>query len=231
MGGGCRPPPPSWLSWPRSRSGTIYRDVARPVQHLRALRRMQALAWGYRLAGFELPPPMFSQGEASRPGGRGSPGASLLTQACARGWKAPRARFCRCCPAARLAGSRSPGAARTPWWGSTSAPRLVLRHRRRASRRGWKSGDYADVVRPSLRRLRWAAGLLLLGKRAPCQPGELRNDFRLKSTALVAFTVLPDAFGKSLGKTLAGPAAGSVEAERKAAGHRPAAAPGQMDRS
>ena len=87
---------------------TIYRDVA-DLQHQGVPIEGEA-GVGYRLgAGFELPPLMFSQGEANAlvaaarlaqawldPGLAG-PGPGW-TRAWRARWKAPWARSCRCCP-------------------------------------------------------------------------------------------------------------------------------------
>ena len=193
---------------------TIYRDVA-DLQHQGVPIEGEA-GVGYRLgAGFELPPLMFSQGEAN---------ALVAAARLAQAWLDPGlARAVEGAlgtiwsvrpPAARLAAEAQ--ALYAPLVGLDARTQATLQALREAVQSCHVVEiDYADVQgRPSLRRLR-PLGCFYWGKvwtlSAWC---ELRNDFRgFRIDRIAAFTVLPERFRQEPGKTLAD-LLRQVEAER-----------------
>ena len=208
---------------------TIYRDVA-DLQHQGVPIEGEA-GVGYRLgAGFELPPLMFSQGEANALVAAARLAQAWLDPGLAREVEGALGKILSVLPpAARLAAEAQ--ALYAPWWGSTPAPRPPLQALREAVQSCHVVEiDYADVQgRPSLRRLR-PLGCFYWGKvwtlSAWC---ELRNDFRgFRIDRIAAFTVLPERFRQEPGKTLAD-LLRKVEAERDGWPLECVAAPGQMD--
>ena len=193
---------------------TIYRDVA-DLQHQGVPIEGEA-GVGYRLgAGFELPPLMFSQGEANALVAAARLAQAWLDPGLAREVEGALGKILSVLPpAARLAAEAQ--ALYAPLVGLDARAQATLQALREAVQSCHVVEiDYADVQgRPSLRRLR-PLGCFYWGKvwtlSAWC---ELRNDFRgFRIDRIAAFTVLPERFRQEPGKTLAD-LLRQVEAER-----------------
>ena len=210
---------------------TIYRDVA-DLQHQGVPIEGEA-GVGYRLgAGFELPPLMFSQGEANALVAAARLAQAWLDPGLAREVEGALGKILSVLPpAARLAAEAQ--ALYAPLVGLDARTQATLQALREAVQSCHVVEiDYADVQgRPSLRRLR-PLGCFYWGKvwtlSAWC---ELRNDFRgFRIDRIAAFTVLPERFRQEPGKTLAD-LLRQVEAEREGWPLECAAAPGADGRS
>jgi predicted DNA-binding transcriptional regulator YafY len=210
---------------------TIYRDVA-DLQHQGVPIEGEA-GVGYRLgAGFELPPLMFSQGEADALVAAARLAQAWLDAGLAREVEGALGKILSVLPpAARVAAEAQ--ALYAPSVGLEPRVQAHLQALREAvhSRRVVQV-DYADVNgRPSLRRLR-PLGCFYWGKvwtlSAWC---ELRNDFRgFRIDRIAALTVLDEPFRHEPGKTLAD-LLRQVEEERAGRSAAWAAAPGGVANS
>ncbi len=210
---------------------TIYRDVA-DLQHQGVPIEGEA-GVGYRLgAGFELPPLMFSQGEANALVAAARLAQAWLDPGLAREVEGALGKILSVLPpAARLAAEAQ--ALYAPLVGLDARTQATLQALREAVQSCHVVEiDYADVQgRPSLRRLR-PLGCFYWGKvwtlSAWC---ELRNDFRgFRIDRIAAFKVLPERFRQEPGKTLAD-LLRQVEAEREGWPLECVAAPGAVGNS
>lgn len=183
---------------------TIYRDVA-DLQHQGVPIEGEA-GVGYRLgAGFELPPLMFSQGEANALVAAARLAQTWLDAGLAREVEGALGKILSVLPpAARVAAEAQ--ALYAPSVGPDPRVQATLQTLREAVHsRHVVQIDYADVNgRPSLRRLR-PLGCFYWGKvwtlSAWC---ELRNDFRgFRIDRISTVTVLDEQFRQEPGKTLA----------------------------
>ncbi|WP_298210820.1 YafY family protein [Acidovorax sp.] len=183
---------------------TIYRDVA-DLQHQGVPIEGEA-GVGYRLgAGFDLPPLMFSQGEANALVAAARLAQSWLDPGLAREVEGALGKILSVLPPAARAAAESQ-ALYAPAVGLRARDQALLQSLREAVHsRHMVQIDYADVEgRPSARRLR-PLGCFYWGKvwtlSAWC---ELRNDFRgFRIDRIVAMEVLPVQFRQEPGKTLA----------------------------
>ncbi len=183
---------------------TIYRDVA-DLQHQGVPIEGEA-GVGYRLgAGFELPPLMFSQGEANALVAAARLAQAWLDAGLAREVEGALGKILSVLPpAARVAAEAQ--ALYAPSVGLDPRVQATLQALREAVHsRHVVQINYADVHgRPSLRRLR-PLGCFYWGKvwtlSAWC---ELRNDFRgFRIDRIVDLVVLDEQFRQEPGKTLA----------------------------
>lgn len=183
---------------------TIYRDVA-DLQHQGVPIEGEA-GVGYRLgAGFDLPPLMFSQGEANALVAAARLAQTWLDAGLAREVEGALGKILSVLPpAARVAAEAQ--ALYAPPVGLDPRAQATLQALREAVHsRHVVQVDYADVNgRPSLRRLR-PLGCFYWGKvwtlSAWC---ELRNDFRgFRIDRISSITVLDEQFRQEPGKTLA----------------------------
>ena len=210
---------------------TIYRDVA-DLQHQGVPIEGEA-GVGYRLgAGFDLPPLMFSQGEANALVAAARLAQTWLDAGLAREVEGALGKILSVLPpAARVAAEAQ--ALYAPPVGLDPRAQATLQALREAVHsRHVVQVDYADVNgRPSLRRLR-PLGCFYWGKvwtlSAWC---ELRNDFRgFRIDRISSITVLDEQFRQEPGKTLAD-LLRKVEGEmegRAVEGGDPQAAPSSM---
>lgn len=183
---------------------TVYRDVA-DLQHQGVPIEGEA-GVGYRLgAGFDLPPLMFSQGEANALVAAARLAQAWLDAGMARELEGALGKILSVLPPAARAAAEAQ-ALYAPSVGLTPREQAVLQALREAVQtRHVVQLDYADERgRPSLRRV-WPLGCFYWGKvwtmAAWC---ELRSDFRgFRIDRVAAFEVLPDRFAPVPGRTLA----------------------------
>ena len=183
---------------------TIYRDVA-DLQHQGVPIEGEA-GVGYRLgAGFDLPPLMFSQGEANALVAAARLAQAWLDAGLAREVEMALGKILSVLPpAARVAAEAQ--ALYAPSVGLDPRVQSHLQALREAVHsRHMVQIDYADVHgRPSLRRLR-PLGCFYWGKVWTLSSWcELRNDFRgFRIDRIVGLVVLEEQFRQEPGKTLA----------------------------
>ena len=183
---------------------TIYRDVA-DLQHQGIPIEGEA-GVGYRLgAGFELPPLMFSQGEANALVAAARLAQTWVDGGMAREIEGALGKILSVLPPAARAAAEAQ-ALYAPGSGLDTLAQAALQALREAVQSCHVVRlDYADVQgRPSLRRVR-PLGCFYWGKvwtlSAWC---ELRDDFRgFRIDRIAAFEVLDERFRQEPGKTLA----------------------------